>query len=398
MRKMPAQKPGESNQIIGTPPEFVIAACRIIGIASFTRDVACLPENAIPGVSSIFTPAEDGLSQSWDLPPGGWNWLNPEFGSIGVWAEKAYRTWDEENTPTAMLVPASVGAEWWVNWVERKAQVVPLRGRLPFVGYALGYPKDCALVLYGREPGYVDAVKWFELLTQEEKQMARERVKKERIKKAAATVVDIRQGRPKSGKRGIPPEDPTPEAQGTAPAEAPAAPPAPEAGMVRTFTPNAPQAVVVGQGTELRLPPVVLPDPATAVAVLGEVAKLTDQAKRQMARVEELKASHKMAKDRLDALNEQITDLVFRATHKTDLPLFDGPREEQAVAAMVAADAAAVQAQPAAEDPSVEAVEEAPAIPEEVSTDPIEETPVVDAAPEPAPADAGPESVTGEVF
>lgn len=47
-----------------------------------------------------------------------------------------------------MLVPASVGANWWFTGVHHEADVHFLNGRIKFVGAKDPYPKDCALLLY----------------------------------------------------------------------------------------------------------------------------------------------------------------------------------------------------------------------------------------------------------
>ena len=53
----------------------------------------------------------------------------------------------------AFLVPAAVGSNWFRDYVDGKALVLLLNGRLSFDG-AGPYPKDCILCLYGIEPGY----------------------------------------------------------------------------------------------------------------------------------------------------------------------------------------------------------------------------------------------------
>lgn len=152
-RKMPAQRPGKSEQTVCTPPEFLNAVREFLTIENFHIDLAALPENAVVG--AFLSPSDDALSLSWSrlLPrnTNAWGWLNPPYSNIRPWAQKAFCC----HRQIAMLVPASVGSEWWNEWVDGAAYVLFLRGRLKFVGHTNSYPKDLALVLYDYgEPGY----------------------------------------------------------------------------------------------------------------------------------------------------------------------------------------------------------------------------------------------------
>lgn len=92
----------------------------------------------------------------------GWAWLNPPYANIRPWVARAYgqsrgfTTMRRKGANIAMLVPAGVGANWWRDYVDKKAMVWFLNGRLTFVGCETCYPKDCALLLYGPDvaPGY----------------------------------------------------------------------------------------------------------------------------------------------------------------------------------------------------------------------------------------------------
>jgi hypothetical protein len=58
------------------------------------------------------------------------------------------------DTKIALLVPASVGSNWYRDYVDRYAYVLFLNGRIDFIP-GEPYPKDCMLVLYGysNKPG-----------------------------------------------------------------------------------------------------------------------------------------------------------------------------------------------------------------------------------------------------
>lgn len=140
---MPAQKPGKSKQDYQTPPELLDAVREELGITQFTMDLAADDTNHI--CPDYFTTEVDAFDFTWAR--GGWNWLNPPFGNIRPWVKKA---WEETShgARTAVLVPASVGSNWWKNWVHGKAGVLFLNGRVQFVGAEGLYPKDCAILLY----------------------------------------------------------------------------------------------------------------------------------------------------------------------------------------------------------------------------------------------------------
>lgn len=165
MAVVPLQKPGRSKQDYRTPADFLAATKRYLDIRSFVIDLAADEENSVADL--WYDRAQNALVQPWNVGEG-WNWLNPEFGDIGPWVEKA---WRESAAQTAVLVPAGVGANWWRDWVHDKAQVLLLNGRLCFIhdwattidpatlkpgkgparcySSAPLYPKDCCLLLYG---------------------------------------------------------------------------------------------------------------------------------------------------------------------------------------------------------------------------------------------------------
>jgi phage N-6-adenine-methyltransferase len=152
---MPKQKPGKSKQDYTTPPEFIQACCNRLKINFFSMDLAASHENAI--ARTYFTEKEDSLNPdlTWNPYPGCWAWLNPPYSKIYPWVEKAARE-AEKGAHICVLVPASVGSDWWQEWVNPYAYVSFLKGRLTFGGTLPNpktgkpdpYPKDCALLLY----------------------------------------------------------------------------------------------------------------------------------------------------------------------------------------------------------------------------------------------------------
>ena len=146
----PKQKPGLSKQDYQTPTVFLDATRKLLDIENFTLDLAASEENAVCG--SFYDEVYDSLKREgdWVTQVGCEAWCNPPYSHIAPWVEKAYRE-SLLGATIAMLVPASVGSNWWRDWVHNKAVVVLLNGRITFVGHTAGYPKDCALLLYDKQ-------------------------------------------------------------------------------------------------------------------------------------------------------------------------------------------------------------------------------------------------------
>lgn len=167
---MPKQRPGKSRQDYQTPKELLFAIKKRLQIDEFEIDLAADDTNAV--CTPYITEEMDSLVVDWPLTEGGWCWLNPPFGDIEPWVAKAANA-SQNGTQVVMLVPASVGANWWRTWVEPYAYVSFLNGRLCFIpdwetrmvwseelnefgGSELVrefkspplYPKDCAVLLY----------------------------------------------------------------------------------------------------------------------------------------------------------------------------------------------------------------------------------------------------------
>ncbi len=153
VRKMPAQQPATSEQVVQTDPLFMRAVERTFG--TIHVDLAATRENT---QAPVFISKEvDSLSQNWTMlctKPHTRMWLNPEFSDIGAWAKKCSETVLEDGGVILLLTPASVGANWFRDYVAEKARVLFLNGRLKFVGHKQPYPKDCILSVYGVPVGY----------------------------------------------------------------------------------------------------------------------------------------------------------------------------------------------------------------------------------------------------
>jgi len=135
-----------SKQDYGTPPEFLLAVKDRLGIKDFAIDLAADSSNAVTNI--YYGTEANSLAQDWHKI-NGWLWLNPPFTDITPWVRKAHEE-RIRGARIAVLVPLSF-AEWWDYWVDDKAYVLMLAGRLQFVGATSSYPKECALLLYTPE-------------------------------------------------------------------------------------------------------------------------------------------------------------------------------------------------------------------------------------------------------
>lgn len=144
---MPEQNRGNSKQDYRTPPELLTAVKKRLTIGHFSIDLAASFENAVE--VAHYTEEDNALAdnRTWNPKPGEWAWLNPPYANIKPWVEKASLE-AAKGANIVMLLPASPGANWWLNYVVPFAHQVFLNGRITFVGCVTPYPKDCALLLY----------------------------------------------------------------------------------------------------------------------------------------------------------------------------------------------------------------------------------------------------------
>lgn len=151
---MPRQKPGRSEQAVGTPREFLQAVEDRFGPIGW--DLAASAGNAVTGrfLGPGSPHGEDSLAVDWAMLPdqvGKTLWLNPPFGNIRPFVAKAARMAPAlPGSSIVILVPASVSTEWFAECVHRRALVLAIRPRLTFVGSKDPYPKDLAALVFGR--------------------------------------------------------------------------------------------------------------------------------------------------------------------------------------------------------------------------------------------------------
>lgn len=146
----PKQKPSTSKQDYSTPNDFLVAVRRILAIEDFAIDLAADASNTV--CKKFIDEKTDSLKDDVSWKSEGWAFLNPPYKNIAPWAEKAWLQSKVDGAKVALLVPASVGANWWRCFVHKKALVLFLNGRLSFLENGDPYPKDLALLLYGFTP------------------------------------------------------------------------------------------------------------------------------------------------------------------------------------------------------------------------------------------------------
>lgn len=109
----------------------------------FDLDVCASVENA--KCPNFFTKENDALKQDWK----GTCWMNPPYGrDIINWMQKAYNEHKKNKNTIVCLVPVRTDTNWWHSYVEGKAKVKFIKGRLKFGNAQNSAPFPSALVIY----------------------------------------------------------------------------------------------------------------------------------------------------------------------------------------------------------------------------------------------------------
>ena len=142
--KMTSGMTATGNIVASTPKEFFE---KLSSIFNFTLDVCALPENA--KCKDYYTPDDDGLSNPW----WGGVWCNPPYGrEISAWVKKGYEESRKDyNNFVLMLLPARTDTKWWWDWVQGKAQLFIVKGRIRFNEGSAGAPFPSVLALYMKD-------------------------------------------------------------------------------------------------------------------------------------------------------------------------------------------------------------------------------------------------------
>ncbi len=121
-----------------TPPELF---AKIDAEFHFTLDAAASAMNA--KVAQYFD--HDALTRDWN---GEVVWLNPPYdASLARWVEKASREATKGAT-VVCLIPARTDTRWWHKYVEGRAEVRFIKGRIRFVGAPFNAPFPSCFVIF----------------------------------------------------------------------------------------------------------------------------------------------------------------------------------------------------------------------------------------------------------
>ena len=120
----------------------------------FTLDPCATAENA--KCERFYTLEDDGLVQPWG---GERVFCNPPYGrGVVRWFQKAWKEIVVPGTVVVMLVHARTDTVWWQGYVQGRAEVRFIPGRLHFGGKDRA-PFPSAVVIY-RAPGVIPGREW----------------------------------------------------------------------------------------------------------------------------------------------------------------------------------------------------------------------------------------------
>lgn len=82
-----------------------------------------------------YTPDDDGLSKDWS---GEIVFCNPPYGrEIGKWVKKCFEESKKPNTKVVMLIPSRTDTKWFHKYINNKAEVRFVEGRVKFINRLL---------------------------------------------------------------------------------------------------------------------------------------------------------------------------------------------------------------------------------------------------------------------
>jgi hypothetical protein len=98
--------------------------------------------------ATFFTKEDDGLAQDWGTHR---VFVNPPFGrKIGAWVQKCWEA-SQAGALVVLLAACRTDTAWWHDWVQGKADVEFVRGRLRFGGATENAPFPVATITYWPE-------------------------------------------------------------------------------------------------------------------------------------------------------------------------------------------------------------------------------------------------------
>jgi hypothetical protein len=143
-----------SKQDYQSPLDFLEAVQDRFGQITF--DLSCTRENSVAPMG-YFHPEHDALKEDWRELSELTCYGNVPFAQSARFAEKAAASLKCEIPPTVLLlVPASVDANWFRDYVHERALVLPLSPRLTFIDQPAPINRPLMLCVYGPNitPGF----------------------------------------------------------------------------------------------------------------------------------------------------------------------------------------------------------------------------------------------------
>lgn len=109
----------------------------------FNLDPCSTDENA--KCEKHYTKADNGLSKSWR---GCRVFCNPPYSRIAEWVEKCYREGTKDNTIVVLLIPSRTDTRYFHNFINHRAEIRFIKGRLKFGENANSAPFPSMIVIF----------------------------------------------------------------------------------------------------------------------------------------------------------------------------------------------------------------------------------------------------------
>ena len=114
------------NDEYGTPIFLFLEAC---GKYNCTPKVDYFASDVNHVCDKYYTKSDDAFSKSWTEN----GFINSPYSMIGKVMQKAYEEHMANNVELMILAYAKTDPQWWWKWVENKAEVHFIKGRIKFL-------------------------------------------------------------------------------------------------------------------------------------------------------------------------------------------------------------------------------------------------------------------------
>jgi len=132
------------NQVVSTPRNFLLAVEHRFG--PITWDLAATSSNCVTQDGRFFGPGSTHSANAFLKPwryLGHMAWLNPPFADIASWARHSAEQCAKHGQRIALLAPAAVCTNYFIDWIKPNAYVFELTPRVFDVEI-----RDCILALF----------------------------------------------------------------------------------------------------------------------------------------------------------------------------------------------------------------------------------------------------------